>query len=344
VDRSVEIRVRRDHVEATGPALPQFIWIEMRCRPLNQSVGDSSGKGERGVVAVMRDVTERLVQAQALEQARLEIKRAQTAHSRFLTMVGHELRAPLNVIIGFSEMLRDEAPSRIDSEQRREYADFINDSGNHLLSVVNAILDVSRLDNGEFEIRPEPFGLASFIEDCCDLLSPKARDSGVTLSVRISRDLPEVVADKRAIKQILINLVSNAVRRTDREGRVTVSVAIDGPMFAIMVEDSGVGIADDDGSCGGDPSFRARIASNRRHDGIGFGLSIVRGLAALHGGDTTIRSRVGEGTRVTVRLPLDCEQRCQTSHATSTTRRAALAHVSCGGNREAVDVPVRKRA
>lgn len=345
VDRSIEIRVRRDRVEATGPGMPQFIWIEIRCRPLKQSIGDSFGKGAREVVAVMRDVTERKVQEQALEQARLEIKHAQTANSRFLTMIGHELRTPLNVIVGFSEMLRDETPSRIDSEQRREYAGFINDSGNHLLAVVNAILDVSRLDNGEFEIRPEPFGLFSIIEDCCNLLSPKARDSGVTLSIRISGDLPEVVADKRAIKQILVNLVSNAVRRTKRGGRVTVRAAIDGPMFTIMVEDSGVGIAEDDDTRVGDSVFQARSASNRCHDGIGLGLSIVRRLAALHGGDTTIRSRVGEETRVTVRLPLDCEQRRQINHVMSMVGRAAPAHVPPGGRREAaVDAPARKRA
>jgi two-component system, cell cycle sensor histidine kinase DivJ len=337
-DRSVEFRVRRDQVEGN----PQFIWIEMRCRPLNQPIGDCSGKGVREVLAVMRDITERKVQDQALEQARAQIKRAQTANSRFLTMIGHELRTPLNVVIGFSEMLRDEAPSRIDSEKWREYAGFINDSGNHLLAVVNAILDVSRLDNGELEIRPEPLGLASLIEDCCHLVSLKARDFGVAVSVRTARDLPEVVADKRAIKQILINLVSNAVRRADRGGRVIVSAAIDGPMFAIMVEDSGVRIAEDDGSCVGDPALQARSASDRRHEGIGFGLSIVKGLAALHGGDTTIH--VGEGTRVTVRLPLDGEHRRQINRATSMARRAAVAHVSSAGMREAVDAPARKRA
>jgi two-component system, cell cycle sensor histidine kinase DivJ len=338
-DRTVEFRVRRDHVDGS----PQYIWIEMRCRPLNRLTGVSSGKGVREAVAVMRDITDRKLQEQALEQTRTEIERAQTANSRFLTMIGHELRTPLNVIIGFSEMLRDEAPSRIDSEQRREYAGFINDSGNHLLAVVNAILDVSRLDNGELEIRPEPFGLASLIEDCCDLVSLKAGDFGVAVSVRISHDFPEVVADKRAIRQILINLVSNAVRRADRGGRVIVSAAIDGPMFAIMVEDSGVGFAENDGWCVGEPVLEARSACDRPHDGIGLGLSIVKGLAALHGGDTTIRSRVGEGTQVTVRLPLDGEHRRQILRATSMARRAAVAHMS-SARREAVDTPVRKRA
>jgi two-component system, cell cycle sensor histidine kinase DivJ len=339
-DRSVEFRVRRDHAEG----IPQFVWIEMRCRPLNQPIGEISGKGAREVVAVMSDVTGRKVQEQMLEQARTEIKRAQTANSRFLTMIGNELRTPLNVIIGFSEMLRDEAPSRIDSVQRREYAGFINDSGNHLLAVVNAILDVSRLDNGELEIRPEPFGLASVIEDCCDLVSLKARDIGVAVSVRTPCDLPEVVADKRAIKQILVNLVSSAVRRAERGGRVIVTAAIDGPMFAIMVEDSGVRIAEDDGSCVGDPALQARSASDPRHDGIGLGLSLVKGLAALHGGDTTIRSHVGVGTRVTVRLPLDGEHRRQINRATSTERRAAVAHVSAAGRPEVIDAPARKRA
>jgi two-component system, cell cycle sensor histidine kinase DivJ len=303
--RSVEFRVRRDTTDAAGRVALQFVWIEMRCRPLDRATDRSGHTGE--VVAVMRDVTERKIHEQALNNARSEAERANAAKGRFLATMSHELRTPLNVIIGFSEMLLNEAPLRLDPARRREYAHLINDSGAHLLSVVNGILDMSRLDNGEFEIRPEPFALASVVENCRDLLAFKARDAGLELVVDVPNELPDIVADKRAVKQILINLLSNALKFTDRGGRVIVSAAVTGPMLALSVEDNGIGVGEDDLPRLGDPFFQARSAYDRRHDGTGLGLSIVKGLAALHGGEMEIRSRVGEGTRVVVRMPFDCE-------------------------------------
>ena len=222
--------------------------------------------------------------------------------------MSHELRTPLNAIIGFSEMLTNETQMRLDAERRHEYADLINDSGHHLLSVVNGILDMTKIETGDFEIRPEPFRLAGVIGDCCDLLALKAREAGIDLVVDVPADLPEIVADKRALKQILINLLSNAIKFTDRGGRIAVSAAAEGAMIAITVEDNGIGIGEEDLPRVGNPFFQARGSYDRRHDGTGLGLSIVKGLVALHGGDIAIRSRVGEGTRVTVRLPLDCEK------------------------------------
>jgi two-component system, cell cycle sensor histidine kinase DivJ len=343
-DRSVEFRVRRDQVEVAAPGTPQFIWIEMRCRLLNPSVAEPFGVRVREVVAVLRDVTERKVQELALEQARTEIELAHIANSRFLTMMSHELRTPLNVIIGFSEMLLNESQWRLDSERRREYASLIKDSGTHLLAVVNAISDTSRFDNDECEIRPESFALAAMIESCRDLLTLKAHECGVNLSVRIPGTLPDVVSDKRAVKQILIALVSNAVKFTDRGGRVIVSVAINGPTFAIMVEDSGIGIAEDDLSRPSDPFYQAWSSYDHRHDAPGLDLSIVKRLSERLGGEMTISSRVGEGTRVSVRLPLDCEQRRRVGPAVSVVRLSAVAHMSPGVRPNEVNTAVRKRA
>ncbi len=142
--------------------------------------------------------------------------------------MSHELRTPLNAIIGFSEMLTNETQMRLDVDRRREYAQLINESGHHLLSVVNGILDMSKLDTGDFEIRPEPFRLAGVIGGCCDLLALKAREAGLDLVVDVPPDLPEIVADKRALKQILINLLSNAIKFTDRGGHVKMSAALEG--------------------------------------------------------------------------------------------------------------------
>ncbi len=296
-DRSVEFRVRRDGEAAQGG---YFAWVEMRCRPLEPA------SGEREVVAVLRDVTERKIQERALEIARKESERINNAKSRFLATMSHELRTPLNAIIGFSDMLGN--PSlELDAACRSEYVKLINDSGRHLLSIVNGILDMSKMESGNFEITPEPFAPAPVIRSCCDILALKAQEGGVELKTRIAADLPEIVADRRAVNQILINLISNAVKFTPRGGRVSVRVLCEGSKLVVAVEDTGVGIGEADLPHLGEAFFQARASCDPRHDGTGLGLSIVKGLVRLHGGETDIRSRVGEGTTVTVRLPLDCE-------------------------------------
>jgi cell cycle sensor histidine kinase DivJ len=277
----------------------------MRCRPLDQT-SDRPNAGEREVVAVLRDISERKTQEQAIEIARSESERANAAKSRFLATMSHELRTPLNAIIGFSEMMTNDSLV-LDAGRKLEYAKVINDSGRHLLSVVNGILDMSKMETGNFEITPEPLMPARAIASCCDLLALKARDAGVELKTRIAGDLPEIVADRRALNQILINLVSNAIKFTPRGGSVTVGAQCDSSEFIVVVEDTGVGIGEDDLPRLGEAFFQARTSYDRRHDGTGLGLSIVKGLVSLHGGAIDIRSRLGEGTCVTVRLPINCE-------------------------------------
>jgi cell cycle sensor histidine kinase DivJ len=302
-DRSVEFRIRRDrNAEAPGG---YFSWIEMRCRPLDPA-SEAANSGEREVVAVLRDVTERKVQERALEIARNESKRINNAKSQFLATTSHELRTPLNAIIGFSDMLIN-VGMNFDPARKVEYAKVINESGRHLLSVVNGILDMSKMESGNFQITLEPFAPALAIRSCCDLLMLKAQEAGVELKQRLAVDLPEIVADRRAVNQILINLISNAIKFTLPGGRVSVSAMCDGPKLAVAVEDTGVGIGEADLPHLGEAFFQVRASYDRRHDGTGLGLSIVKGLVRLHGGDMDIRSRLGVGTRVTVRLPIDCE-------------------------------------
>jgi cell cycle sensor histidine kinase DivJ len=303
----VEFRVRRDVTDTVGAA-PQFVWIEMRCRPLEQPTPEASPQGRREVVAVLRDVTERKLQEQALEQARSDAERANAAKSRFLATMSHELRTPLNAIIGFSDMLRNESTLMLDADRRIEYAGLINDSGHHLLAVINGILDMSKIETDNFEITPEPFPPSQVIATCCDLLALRASEAGVTLDKMPAGELPDMIADKRALSQILINLVSNAIRFTDRGGKIAVGASVDAGHVTFVVEDNGVGINEEDLARVGEPYFQARASYDRRHGGTGLGLSIVKGLVRLHGGDLDIRSRVGEGTRVSVRLPIDCER------------------------------------
>jgi two-component system, cell cycle sensor histidine kinase DivJ len=297
VERCVEFRIHR-------PKLGDdecFPWIAMHCKPLPERAAAGA------VVAVLRDVSTKKAQQQELVDARAEAERSNAGKSRFLAVVSHELRTPLNAIIGFSEMLTDADEMRIDNARRKEYARLINEAGGHLLAVVNGILDVSRLETGDFQIVPETFEPAAVIAGCCDLLVIKAKSAGVALHSRVPSQLPQIVADPRALKQIVINLVANALKFTNRGGTVTIDAGEVGQSLVISVADTGIGIAPEHFGRLGDPFFQVRGSYARSHDGSGLGLSIVKGLARLHGGDVELRSRVGEGTRVIVRLPRDCE-------------------------------------
>jgi cell cycle sensor histidine kinase DivJ len=311
---SVEFRVRRE-----GAA--DYMWLEMRCRPLD-AAGASVDHEQREVVAVLRDVSERKAQEAALDEARTEAERAHAGKSRFLATMSHELRTPLNAIIGFSEMMTD-GTITLEPERRHEYARLINESGRHLLSVVNGILDMSKMEAGSFEITPEPFAPAPAIVSCCDILALKAQEAGIALKTALAADLPELQADRRALNQILINLISNAVKFTERDGAVTVGARRDGHDLLITVTDTGVGIGEDDLPRLGEAFFQARASYDRRHDGTGLGLSIVKGLVRLHGGRMEIKSRLGEGTCVAVRLPLVAEGRPVAASPIHFARRTA---------------------
>ena len=303
---SVEFRVRRDIVcdreRGQGNSV-DFIWVEMRCKPLDP-VAETASPPQEGVVAVLRDVTERKNQEQALDLARTAAEQAEASRTRFLATMSHELRTPLNSIIGFSEMIIQEDALMLDAARRKEYAQLINDSGQHLLSVVNGILDISKMESGNFEIAPEPFSPRDALLNCCNLLALKARNNAIDLVTRAPDDLPVVNGDPRAFRQIALNLVSNAIKFTERGGAVTVSAAVEGSRLVLRVADNGVGIAADDLKRIGDPFFQAGKTYERRHEGTGLGLSIVKSLVALHNGDMTVRSRIDEGTTVTVALPL----------------------------------------
>ena len=302
--RSVEFRLKRDAPRGSErDTLVDFIWIEMRCRPLEQA-SDTTAMLDAEVVAVMRDVTDRKIQEQALDLARTAAEQADASKTRFLATMSHELRTPLNAIIGFSEMIVQEDVLMVNAARRKEYAQLINDSGQHLLSVVNGILDMSKMESGNFEISPEPFAPRAALLNCCNLLALKARDNAIDLVSRAPEDLPDMTGDPRAFKQIVLNLVSNAIKFTERGGRVTVSASVEGSRLMLRVTDNGVGIAADDLKRIGDPFFQAGKTYQRRHEGTGLGLSIVKSLVELHAGEIIVQSKIDEGTTVSVALPL----------------------------------------
>jgi two-component system, cell cycle sensor histidine kinase DivJ len=282
---------------------PVFSHAEMRIHRL-------AGENGKAAVCVVRKVAQD--DAEARGAASAETEGDSSWKDRLLANVSHELRTPLNAIIGFSEILGSVELAPRDGAKQLEYAGIIHASAEHLLSVVNLILDMSKIEARRFAIMPEPFDVAPLIVSCCDMLRLKADEGGVEL-VQAALDTPrELVADKRACRQIVINLLSNAVKFTKRGGRVTIGARVEGDQLVIHVDDTGIGIAPGHFSKLGDPFFQVRSSYDRMFEGTGLGLSLVRGLVGLHGGSLLLESVVEQGTRVTVRLPLDCRGKAPT--------------------------------
>ena len=297
------------HVNSTGQAEPRHVWVEMRAHRMAVE-----GKPV-GAVAVLRDISADRQSSMEVDAARDSIDSAIRSKDEFLANMSHELRTPLNAIIGFSEMLGSQTMRPIEAEKQREYARIIHQSGQHLLAVVNSILDMSKIQSGTFSLLPEPFEIAPLLEQCCDMIHLRAEAS----SIEIVRDVPPglegLIGDRRACKQILINLLSNAVKFTPDRGQVTIRVRPEGTTLCITVADNGIGISTADIAKLGRPFFQAHGTIRRPYEGTGLGLSVVRGLLDLHGGSLSIDSEVGKGTSVVVRLPIDCRSVTQPASA-----------------------------
>jgi cell cycle sensor histidine kinase DivJ len=324
VSAHLRIQMSATHTASGRFVEPYFASFDARVRHM----ATETEKEGPSVVCVLRDVTSARRTEEEAAAARQETAIAVESKTRFLANVSHELRTPLNAIIGFSEMLGNEALEPPDPAKRREYAKIISDSGHHLLEVVNTILDMSKIESGSMQVFPEPFVLPALVNQCCDMVQLRAEQSNIALLRDYHAGLDEVVADKRACKQILINLLSNALKFTPRGGRVKMRVRPEGNFVALSVIDSGVGIDAKDLERVGDPFFQASSAHDRAYEGTGLGLSVVRGLVGLHGGAIAIESAPRIGTTVTVRLPLDCRNQPLSTPAKIDviTRHGAIAH------------------
>jgi cell cycle sensor histidine kinase DivJ len=246
--------------------------------------------------------------ADLLRQATVASERAASldvAKGRFLAAVSHELRTPLNAIIGFSDMMIQGMAGPFADPRQAEYVGIVRDSGQHLLSVVNSILDVSKIESGTYTISPEPFRFEEAVEFCRSMLAGQAQAKHVALRVQIERNVGELCGDRRAIQQTLINLVGNAIKFTPEGGAVTVGAHRQGRRLQFWISDTGIGIADCDLAQLGRPFVQLRNDYTRHQEGAGLGLSIVKGLVELHGGTLAVASAPGEGTTVTVTLPVD---------------------------------------
>lgn len=303
---SIEFRARakRNHREKGDGT---FQWMEMRCRPVASVVDNDraeAGPAEQ-IVAVTRDIMERKLHEDEILKARDAAEGASLAKTQFLANMSHELRTPLNAIIGFSEILTRQLFGTLGDERYNEYARLINESGDHLLNVVNEILDMSKIEAGKFTIVAEPFDVTGLVKSCSDLMKHQAEKKKIKLETRIEGLQPELVADKRACKQMLLNLLSNAIKFTDEGGHIYTSVRRAADSIEITVADNGIGIAEKDLANLGNPFVQAESSYDRSYEGTGLGLSVVKGLVRLHGGSLDMKSELGSGTVVTIRLPIE---------------------------------------
>jgi cell cycle sensor histidine kinase DivJ len=242
--------------------------------------------------------------AQAMiEQYETAERDAELNKTRFLAGVSHELRTPLNSIMGFADVLIHEVIAPLPDERHKEYVALIRDSGEHLLNVVNTMLDMSKIQNGQYTLYSEPFEFSDLLDRTKSMLDIQAGKKSIKLNCRTQKGLQEVKADRRAMQQILINLVGNSIKFTEEKGVVTVDAEIKGSEFILTVSDTGIGIPADKLSQIGQPFMQVNSTLARQYEGTGLGISLVKGLVELHSGRFDIQSVEGEGTQITITIP-----------------------------------------
>jgi len=272
--------------------LPNGRWVK----------GTTSRISNGGSVSVYADITELKEQEAQLIEARHAAESASRAKSQFLAVMSHELRTPLNSIIGFAELLVD-PEAEVETEKVREYASYILKSGCHLLGLISDILDLTRLESGAHRHVHAILDLGTLVEEVVAQMRPEAARAGIDLALD-GLDEATIRADAQSVRQILFNLIANAIKFTGRGGHIRVSQRVAGEVVELVVADDGIGISGADTDAVFEPFRQVESGLAREGGGIGLGLALVRRIAELHGGSVSLDSTLGKGSRFIVRLPI----------------------------------------
>ena len=259
---------------------------------------------EKQAIDLARQSEQVAIARETADRARQYAEAANSAKSEFLASMSHELRAPLNTILGFAEIIRDEAFGPVGEPRYAEYAGDIYTSGSHLLDIISDLLDLAKIEAGRLEIVREPLELWREVAGCLRLIRQRAQNHNLTVASDVPTDLPLLHADRRALRQMLFNLLSNAIKFTPEGGRIAVAATVDEVgTCRICVTDSGIGISPDDLGKLFQPFARTQEAERRQIEGTGLGLSLVKSLIERHGGAVDVTSRPGEGSTFSLVFP-----------------------------------------
>jgi cell cycle sensor histidine kinase DivJ len=275
-----------------------YVWMESVVR----GVFDEGASDPKNVISVTRDVTKRKEDELRMKAAQEEAEAASRAKSAFLASMSHELRTPLNAIIGFSDIMHDEMFGPIGNPRYSEYAGLIRDSGQLLLDLISDILDTAKIEAGKMELHFDDIDLSVVVEDCARMLAQKARDAGIQMAMEVPESGIPLRGDPRAVKQIVLNLLSNALKFTPRGGHIWMSAHCDDATVTFSVRDDGIGIPADALPRLGRAFEQVATDPMLTKNGTGLGLALVSALAKKHGGSMQIESMESEGTTVTVTL------------------------------------------
>ena len=273
--------------------------------PASASVSKLEIDGEKVFTVMLHDISERRIAEDGRRKALMEAEKANQAKSEFLAHMSHELRTPLNAIGGFSDMLAGEFFGKLGSPKYKEYADDIRARSNHLLHLINDILDLSAIEAGEMTLNKEDMSVKEIVHDCSRFIIKAVGEKDIRYAVDVPESFPSLRADKRAVKQILINLLSNSVKYTPNEGQVTLSARVSNGHHIFEIRDNGTGVSKEKLQHLTEAFVRGETDPHKAQEGTGLGLAIVKSLVDLHDGELTIESEVGKGTAVTVALPSD---------------------------------------